>query len=65
MPAHATGGVDEPRAVAAGRLPNGMLAPEPDLDPATVGVIEGLGEFLQGLLARGPAQQVKTAELPG
>ena len=26
-------------------------------------VIEGLGEFLQGLLARGPAQQSKLAEL--
>jgi hypothetical protein len=29
-----------------------------------VRVIEGLGEFLQGLLARGPAQQAKRAELP-
>ena len=29
-----------------------------------VGVIEGLGEFLQGLLARGPAQQAELAELP-
>ena len=27
-------------------------------------VIEGLGEFLQGLLARGPAEQSKLAELP-
>ena len=32
--------------------------------PDGVRVIEGLGEFLQGLLARGPAQQAKLAELP-
>ena len=32
--------------------------------PGGMRVIEGLGEFPQGLLARGPAQQAKPAKLP-
>ena len=40
------------------------LAPIAESGPGGVRVIEGLGEFLQGLLARGPAQQAKLAELP-
>ena len=32
--------------------------------PGGVRVVEALGQFLQGLLARGPAQQCKLAELP-
>ena len=40
------------------------LAPIAESRPDGVRVIEGLGEFLQGLLARRAAQQAELAELP-
>ena len=40
------------------------LAPIAESGPDGVGVIERRGQLLQGLLARGPAQQSKLAELP-